>query len=373
MNLMLNSLNNREWKQRILKIYWTFFIIYLIAEGASFIAEWNSYPNFIITYLHREVVFPLAAILTSILTLELLCRFTNRNLDYIFMITATIFAGILVMTNPEIPVMQAVMIVPLILSILFFEKKKVFFSAVTNLLFIIAFYFFNYHHSFSIHVQLSVIIISFTILASCAAGMIVVNRGRELLGNLRDSITSEVKLRAEKEWIETMSKMDALTGLANHKSFHDNLDQMLMARSQDKAAVHLALVDVDNFKSVNDTYGHWVGDIVLKRISDTLKATLQTNAFVSRYGGEEFGILFHGLSDSSVLAMLEEARGQIERIRYPEVEDRTVTVSMGLHKFNVTETKEMGFKQADSALYEAKRTGKNRICAIVPSLMDTGI
>lgn len=304
----------------------------------------------------------MAAILISILTLEFLCRFTNKRLDYIFMIAGTIFAGTLVITNPEILVMQAVMMVPLCLSILFFEKKKVIFSAASNLLFIIGFYVFSYRGSFPDSVELSMIIISFTILGCCAAGMIVVNRGRELLENLRDSITSEVKLRAEKEWIEAMSKTDALTGLANHKSFHDNLDQMLMAQSLDKGIIHLALIDVDNFKSVNDTYGHWVGDIVLKRISDTLKGTLQSNAFVSRYGGEEFGILFHGLSDASVLSMLEETRGQIELIRYPEIEDRTVTVSIGLHNFNEAESKEMGFKQADAALYEAKRRGKNMIC-----------
>lgn len=348
-------------------------MIYLAAEGASFAAEWNAYPNYIATYLYNEVLFPLTAILTSILTLEILCRYTKWRLDYMFNIAGTIIAGALVITNPDIPVMQAVMIVPLCLSILFFEQKKVIFSAVTNLIFIICFYVFIYRGYFPENADLSIIVFSFIIVACCASGMIVVNRGRELLENLSDSIVSEVKLRAEKEWMESMSRTDALTGLANHKCFHDNLDQMIMSHPQDKTTIHLAIVDIDNFKSINDTFGHWVGDIVLKRISDSLKRTLQSNAFVSRYGGEEFGILFHGLSDASVLSMLEEARDQVEMIRCAEVQDRTVTVSIGLHKYNEAETKETLFKQADSALYEAKRKGKNRICTGITSVVNRGL
>lgn len=362
MTTQYNSLNDRKWKRKILTIYWILFVIYLAAELASLIAGWRPEPNFLKAYLYHEVAVPLTTILLSVLTLEILSRYSKWNLDYMFIVAVTAMGGSLVITNASLPVTQAVMIVPISISVVFFDKRKILFATAASLVFIVFFYAFFNDEMNRDHIYYSLIIFSFILIGCCTSGMIAINRGTELLQNLSEKINSEAKLRAEREWAETIANNDGLTGLPNHKSFHDNLDRMIAAFQPNKDLLHLALMDIDNFKSVNDTYGHWVGDIVLKRVADKLKEGLENHAYIARYGGEEFGVLFQGRTDSEVLDLLEELRIGIEWIHFPEMDGRSVTVSIGMHKLEQSETKETLFKLTDGALYKAKRSGKNMLC-----------
>ncbi|WP_159888164.1 GGDEF domain-containing protein [Paenibacillus puerhi] len=360
-----HDMGSVKWKRKILRIYRIFILFYLLGEAASFVADWGSGLNYVITYLYDSTLLPVSTMLITLFVLELLCRYTNRNLDYIFIWAAVILSGSLIITNRHIPVMQAIILVPIVLSVLYFNKVKILVTTVICLAFILIFYSFaspEVAAGFG-PAPFSLIVICTIILACCAAGLIVINRGMELLEDLREKVVSEIKLREEKTWIEEMSKADALTGLANHKSFHDHLDLILDSEEHiPELELHLALADIDNFKAINDTYGHWAGDIVLKQTAAILKETLQPCSLISRYGGEEFGILFLGMTDEEARDRLEAARMAVASIRLSEIHFQAVTISIGLYRKRETDSKETLFKRADTALYEAKRTGRNKMC-----------
>jgi diguanylate cyclase len=146
---------------------------------------------------------------------------------------------------------------------------------------------------------------------------------------------------------------DDLTGLSRRDEFFAHLDT-LMSKSQG-GDVAVILVDIDNFKKINDTEGHLMGDHVLKQVANVIKRCDRAGAATGRYGGEEFIIAHMGTTESAK-ALAEALRRQIER----EVH---VTVSVGVAtKLSCKGEIRRMVGKADEALYQAKRTGKNKVC-----------
>ncbi|MNR04377.1 Diguanylate cyclase DosC [compost metagenome] len=125
--------------------------------------------------------------------------------------------------------------------------------------------------------------------------------------------------------------------------------------------LELALMDIDNFKFINDNYGHWVGDVVLKTIGTLLKDVLGPDDMSFRYGGEEFAVLFVGKSQQEVIAICDTIMETVRDIVIPEMPDQKLTMSIGLATYNRNTMKKAWFQQVDECLYIAKRNGKNRM------------
>ena len=157
--------------------------------------------------------------------------------------------------------------------------------------------------------------------------------------------------------------LDALTNLNNRRQFEVRLKQEIATTKRQKNPLCAMMVDIDFFKKVNDTYGHASGDAVLRTVASIIKEHLRESDIPSRYGGEEFAVLLP-------YTHIEEAKIVGERLRKavettPIAIDKkniNVTISMGLAEFSPQETGEDLFKRADSALYEAKESGRNRVC-----------
>ena len=92
--------------------------------------------------------------------------------------------------------------------------------------------------------------------------------------------------------MDKLTKTDALTDLYNHMTFHEYFEKLIEQHEQNGLPLQLAIFDIDNFKLVNDMFGHRAGDAVLQRVSELIRSKVSTNDFVARYGGEEFAILF---------------------------------------------------------------------------------
>jgi diguanylate cyclase (GGDEF)-like protein len=148
---------------------------------------------------------------------------------------------------------------------------------------------------------------------------------------------------------------DPLTGLGNHRHFHERLQRELTQAEHDGAAVSLCLVDIDDFKRINDRFGHPVGDRVLGQIA----ARLRQGGESFRLGGDEFAVLLPGLGERDAVAV---ARSIVERVGAAELEQvGEVTVSAGVATFPVQGVgRDELIRLADSALYWAKEDGKNR-------------
>lgn len=122
------------------------------------------------------------------------------------------------------------------------------------------------------------------------------------------------------------------------------------------------MVDIDHFKTINDTHGHLVGDVVLQRVARLLSQVLRTSDAIVRYGGEEFLLLLTGVTLSQAQRVAERARAAIEAqvIRVGDA-SMSVTVSMGIEAQREGEALSAAVERADAALYQAKREGRNRV------------
>jgi len=181
----------------------------------------------------------------------------------------------------------------------------------------------------------------------------------EVLGNQAATSIANAKLYEE---IERLAVTDGLTGLFNHRHFQETLAQEFNRLERFSEPISLLIIDIDHFKKINDSYGHPVGDAVLKKVSGIIRKTIRNIDIPARYGGEEFAVILLGTDTNGALKMAERLRKSIADAKFSSEQNAfNVTVSIGIS----TNAREMRKKedlveQADKALYNAKRTGRNR-------------
>lgn len=171
------------------------------------------------------------------------------------------------------------------------------------------------------------------------------------------------ELESELERVRSEANIDHLTKLLNKKSFEDILDEYFKLFKRKGEIFSLILIDLDNFKSINDNYGHIVGDEVLKNIASILKQYLRDKDIIARIGGEEFAVLLPGVDITIAYKIADRLRTILEnRIINVEKNIIRVTASFGIIEVNnsINSVKEL-LSSVDRALYRAKKEGKNRV------------
>jgi diguanylate cyclase (GGDEF)-like protein len=162
--------------------------------------------------------------------------------------------------------------------------------------------------------------------------------------------------------VERLAITDSLTGLHNRAFFTRELAVEFLRAVKEDRPLSVLMCDIDHFKAVNDTYGHGVGDDVLKRVSELLKGGTRDFDVVARYGGEEFIVLLRGAPNDIAARVAERLRASIERARY-EVDGLAVTASFGLCSYDEQFLDaDALIKRSDDELYRAKDSGRNRVC-----------
>ena len=158
--------------------------------------------------------------------------------------------------------------------------------------------------------------------------------------------------------------IDPLTGLPNRAAWSERLEHEELRVQQQGGDLLLAMLDLDHFKSINDSYGHQAGDKVLKIIAGELRKRLRPNDFIARFGGEEFVLLMPGTSLKDGIGLMERLRAAIEACPFHFKGQRvTITVSSGVAAFRSAEQSAVVLKRADQALYRAKSAGRNQVQA----------
>jgi diguanylate cyclase (GGDEF)-like protein len=172
-------------------------------------------------------------------------------------------------------------------------------------------------------------------------------------------ITENVNYLTE---LERAAYIDALTGLYNRKHFNELAEVDIKRAFKMRQAIYTAMVDIDSFRAINDTFGHTAGDIVLKKVSDIIRQSIRSYDLIGRYGGEEFILLFTVIDEDEVRELAERVRENIERIptNY-EGEEIKITCSIGLAKVFEKDTLKTAITRADEALNAAKEAGRNQI------------
>lgn len=179
----------------------------------------------------------------------------------------------------------------------------------------------------------------------------------------RDHIQSIVRTRAQQSRnLARLVLTDSLTGLYKHSVLKDRLASEVERAKAKQGVFSFAMVDLDHFKKVNDTYGHAVGDRVILSLARLLRQNLAEGHIIGRYGGEEFGIIMPGLSAKQAFSLLETLRSKFENVvQMAEQQSFKCTLSCGIASFPRLSFSEDLIASADAALYETKRAGRNRV------------
>jgi diguanylate cyclase (GGDEF)-like protein/PAS domain S-box-containing protein len=165
------------------------------------------------------------------------------------------------------------------------------------------------------------------------------------------------ELEEKNEMLKTLSETDALTGLKNKKYILDKIDMEIAKAVRYDYIFSIIIIDVDNFKKVNDTYGHLTGDEILKEIGNKMKNSLRKVDELGRFGGEEFIILLPHISKEDAIKVAEKIRKNIAELKWNF--KTKVTISTGVAEYK-KESMEDLINRADKNLYKAKKNGRNR-------------
>lgn len=181
--------------------------------------------------------------------------------------------------------------------------------------------------------------------------------------HLHEALAEKInKLESATVTISRLARTDELTGLNNRRSFNESFTLALSAARRHNHPLSLISIDLDHFKTVNDTFGHCVGDLVLKEFSDLLKEMVRVEDIASRWGGEEFIVLLPDTTREAAYTLAERIRSSFEK-QASSAAPLEVTASFGVVQLQNGETEDDLIRRVDNALYTAKNKGRNRVIA----------
>lgn len=352
----MNGMNSRRWNRKYLTSFWYAAVMAFFTEELGLVVaggiDWRS--EFLYVLLPACINFTILGIA------ELLFRRMAKRFHYVILLAATMICAVLVSVHSVVDYIQALWIFPIMISIFYFQRKLVIYATVLN---IAAFLVMT-----AVHPDLSGrtysiewITMPMILLASALITLSAMGRGIELQRELRNESEDKQNLMIQNVIKDKMVRTDTLTGLYNRAALNEHLDMLLRYAESEGFSLHVAMMDVDFFKSVNDTYGHQAGDVVLKRLAAAIKEAIGNSDFAARYGGEEFTIVFTDRTLEEVQHVLEKVRRSVEAMFHPELGDRRVTISIGLYPYGKGMEREKLIERADACLYEAKRSGRNKL------------
>jgi len=174
-----------------------------------------------------------------------------------------------------------------------------------------------------------------------------------------------VTLARHKRELLALSRTDSLTGLLNHGAWKDHLEIEFQRCCREQQGAAIALIDIDHFKLINDTYGHVTGDIVLRQLGKVLRQNLRTTDLAGRYGGDEFCVILPGMPLNRATEVMDALRDRFNALAYAQDPSLRASLSIGLAPYqpgHVDSTRWLN--EADLALYEAKSSGRNRVSSV---------
>ena len=174
-----------------------------------------------------------------------------------------------------------------------------------------------------------------------------------------------VTLAQHKRELLALSRTDSLSGLLNHGAWKDHLDIEFQRCRLGSAGAAIALIDIDHFKTINDTYGHVTGDIVLRQLSKVLRQNLRATDLAGRYGGDEFCVILPDMPLNRATEVMDALRDRFNALAYAQDPTLRASLSIGLAPYQPSHADSTQWlNDADQALYEAKSSGRNRVSSV---------
>ncbi|OMD44189.1 GGDEF domain-containing protein [Paenibacillus odorifer] len=351
-----------HWNRVLLNAFWIILIVDLCIHFLVSLCLWGKHPDTTLTmgnYIIQSVI-PDSIIVTLIIILECVYKWRPLWSELTITVASHLFALLIIINlSNELYMISLIMLMPLHISMIYMKKSYMIATSAICLLYTIVLFIKTSSQGYIPITQ--TIIIALIFAGTALAGFAVIGRGRDLMRSLENSVKSEQDLRIQNIIMDRLSKIDPLTDLYNHKTFHEYLGWLIDHQQSNPFPMQLAVMDIDNFKKVNDTYGHSVGDIVLQKVAAILLEHVGPDDFAARYGGEEFVVILTAKTIDHSHEIMKHILITISDTPFAEMDGKSVTVSIGMHDFTGTDSKNSTFQKADDALYEAKNTGKNKI------------
>lgn len=182
----------------------------------------------------------------------------------------------------------------------------------------------------------------------------------KILDEQQTKLTQQVEnLKIAKSKIKKNSLIDELTQIQNRKSYNHKIDESFSKMSRYQEPFCIAMFDLDNFKKINDTYGHHIGDVVLQKISQKVASTIRSTDYVFRVGGEEFIIILTQTTIEEAFLIAQRVRFEISQMSI--IDNEIITISIGVTEACSNDNAISLYNRADGLMYQAKQNGKNQV------------
>lgn len=355
----LSRTHNQKYNRKMINAFWLVTLLALSAEIVGLgITAYQQPESLYDDFKNHTLVF-----LSSLLLVMLITELVYKRLPgfgYFFICISAAFALLAILIYTDLSGIQNLLFFVIIGSAFYFDKRKIVFASISSIVILLLLYQFfeplrQSMTPFDLLLSVTVFLISMVL------SLAVLTKGLMMMEYLESSAKEKQRLHVQSIIAERMAKLDPLTDLYNHKTFHEYMGDLVAQTSYADTPMTLAIIDIDNFKQINDTYGHWAGDAVIKEIAQCIRENIHVNDFASRFGGEEFAILFIDQSWKKSIELAEEIRKSIRNLKIPEIQEQTVTVSIGVKQYTSGMYKEDWFQSADLNLYDAKHQGKNKV------------
>ncbi|MEA5014856.1 MAG: GGDEF domain-containing protein [Candidatus Limiplasma sp.] len=347
--------NTGYWCRKVVSVcYITIIINLLVLIAFWYFFALGKVAHDPLNYWLRYIILPTSLMLSANIAADLLVRAKRvppAAKKYVSIILPLFFCTLLCMRYNILAVLLTAYLVPIMLSTLFADVKLTRLTWFLAQLLLIPSGLRMYASStrgFGPWIWAEMLTASGLLLASYFLAKILIIYGRDTASNL-NSMEEELKL-------------DPLTNLYNRKAYDEYVPRMMEECRLSNMTLSIAVLDIDDFKQINDIHGHTAGDRVLLRFAAELREIVHRNIYAFRIGGEEFVLLFQGYSVREAAKVCEDTLSAIRVTSMPELDGHTVTFSGGVAEMRDHETDPTElFKVADAALYSAKQSGKNKI------------
>jgi len=188
----------------------------------------------------------------------------------------------------------------------------------------------------------------------------LVDVGKEMSRLKRDALSANRRLKVREQQIRDLSLTDSLTGLGNRRRLEDAIEAAISHAGRHKRLLSVVMIDLDDFKGVNETFGHDAGDRAIRAVADVLKKHSRKSDQIARSGGEEFVVLMPETDMKHAKATAERIRKEVSHLNVPPI-DEPITVSFGVTQYVEEDTAQTLLARIADAMVQAKAKGRNRV------------
>ena len=357
-----NKMRNYVWNDRIMRSsLWIAILVFIIEVLIAISYELTGNIEDILTYGFSNVIIP-TIINSVILAIGYLIERSKKlssNLSRDFpMITMTAICFVVAFFHFEVASAPYIFILPVLLSSGLGESKYTLRIYIVEFVLLLGIIFYKMFSLGTITIEMDFIIHSFSAIVLLAVTFFVANA---LIDREKKKIDEIRLMQISKQALEEKLIYDSLTHIFNPGGFYNILEREISNSIKYNSSLSLVVMDIDDFKLINDTYGHEKGNIILSKFAYELKLLVDGKGYACRFGGDEFTLILPQMNAQQTYEMAKLFFENLKMYRFPEINGNTITLSVAVGEYQGECNTHDFFEKVDRAMYLIKNNGKNNV------------